>query len=185
MRQLLVILVAIMALLAGFYLSARHFAEPTGIAAATVSPGQLPNGDLIGTLRPDFRLGNNKGEFVTPADIEGKTLLIKFWATWCAPCRHEMPMLMDLQRKHGAEGLQVVGIALDDVQSARDFAEKYGITYPILLGAADVMDTSAEYGNLDGVLPYSVLVDRNGIIRWQYGGKIRPNDISRLLALYL
>jgi len=183
-RQLAVTLVAVAALLAGFYLSARHFAEPTGIATTT-APGQLSSSNLIGTLRPDFRLGSNKGEFVTPADFEGKMLLINFWATWCAPCRDEMPMLMDLQRKHGPEGLQVVGIALDDVQSARNFVNNYGITYPILLGAADVMDTSAAYGNLEGVLPYSVLVDRNGIIRWQYGGKIRPNEISRLLGLYL
>ena len=94
-------------------------------------------------------------------------------------------MLMDLQREHGPEGLQIVGIALDDVQSARNFVEKYGITYPILLGATDVMDTSAAYGNLEGVLPYSVLVDKDGVIRWQHAGEIRPAEISRLLNLYL
>ena len=172
-------LVAIAAMLAGFYLSAQYYSEPLAVAQPSST------GDMIGIQRPEFYLGSNSGEFVTPGDYSGKTVLFNFWATWCAPCRREMPMLMDLQREYGPQGLQVVGIALDDVQSARDFVNNYGITYPILLGAADVMDTSAAYGNLEGVLPYSVLVDRNGIIRWQYGGKIRPNEISRLLGLYL
>ena len=91
-------------------------------------------------------------------------------------------MLMDLQRQHGADGLQVLGIALDDVQSVRSFIEQYGISYPTLVGAADAMATSAAYGNVEGVLPYSVLVDRDGVIRWQYTGEIRPDDVSRLLS---
>lgn len=165
-------------------MSARHFAEPVAPAPAAVMT-RPSNISLIGVPRPDFRLGSNRGEFVTPADFTGKTLLINFWATWCPPCRHEMPMLVDLQREHGSKGLQVVGIALDDVQSARDFAENYGITYPILLGAADVMETSAAYGNLEGVLPYSVLVDKNGVIRWQHAGEIKPEDIAGLLDDHL
>lgn len=184
MRQLAVTLVAIAALMAGFWLSAKHFAEPVAPEPAT-GMTRPSNISLIGVQRPDFRLGSNDGEFVSAADFSGKTLLINFWATWCAPCRHEMPMLVDLQREHGSKGLQIVGIALDDVQSAREFAENYGITYPILLGATDVMETSAAYGNLEGVLPYSVLVDKEGIIRWQHAGEIKPEEISRLLGLHL
>lgn len=176
MRQLGISLIAIAALLAGFYLSARYYAEP--LPASLLSPG----GNLIGEQRPDFHLGSSTGEFVTPEDFSGKTLLINFWATWCVPCRREMPMLVDLQSEYGPEGLQVVGIALDDVQSVRDFVKKYGISYPILVGEADVMATSAAYGNVEGVLPYSVLVDKDGIIRWQYTGEIQPDDVSKLLS---
>jgi thiol-disulfide isomerase/thioredoxin len=176
MRQLGVTLIAIAALLAGFYLSAQHFAEP--LPASLLSP----KGNLVGSQRPPFSLGSYKGELVTPADFSGKTLLVNFWATWCTPCRREMPMLMDLQREYGAEGLQVVGIALDDVQSVSNFVQKYGISYPILVGAADAMATSAAYGNVEGVLPYSVLVDRDGVIRWQYTGEIQVGDVSRLLS---
>ncbi len=176
MRQLGISLVAIAALLAGFYLSARYYAEP--LPASLLSPG----GNLIGEQRPDFHLGSSTGEFVTAEDFSGKTLLINFWATWCVPCRREMPMLVDLQSEYGPEGLQVVGIALDDVQSVRDFVKKYGISYPILVGEADVMATSAAYGNVEGVLPYSVLVDKDGIIRWQYTGEIQPDDVSKLLS---
>ena len=94
-------------------------------------------------------------------------------------------MLMDLQREYGPQGLQILGIALDDVESARDFAEVYGITYPILLGAADVMNTSLNYGNTQGVLPYSVLVDKHGIIRWQRAGEIQANEMVRILGAHL
>lgn len=176
MRSLGIGLIALAALLAGLSLSARYFAEP--LPASLLSPG----GNLIGSQRPDFSLGNHKGELVTAADFSGKTLLINFWATWCGPCRQEMPMLMDLQRKFGAQGLQVVGIALDDVQNVRSFVHRYGISYPILVGAADAMATSAAYGNVEGVLPYSVLVDKGGVIRWQYTGEIQPEDVSRLLS---
>ena len=176
MRRLGIGLIALAALLAGLSLSARYFAEP--LPASLLSPG----GNLIGSLRPDFSLGSNKGGLVTPADFSGKTLLINFWATWCGPCRQEMPMLMDLQREYGEQGLQVVGIALDDVQNVRSFVERYGISYPILVGAADAMATSAAYGNVEGVLPYSVLVDKGGVIRWQYTGEIQPGDVSKLLS---
>lgn len=176
MRRLGISLIALAALMAGLSLSARYFAEP--LPASLLSPG----GNLVGALRPDFSLGSHDGGLVTPADFSGKTLLVNFWATWCGPCRNEMPMLMDLQREYGEQGLQVVGIALDDIQNVRDFVQKYGISYPILVGAADAMATSAAYGNVEGVLPYSVLVDKSGIVRWQYTGEIRSEDVSRLLS---
>jgi len=179
MQRLGIILIALAALLTGFYLSAKYFSEP--LPASRLSPG----GILVGSQRPDFRLGSTKGEIVTPADFSGKTLLINFWATWCVPCRHEMPMLMNLQKKFGPEGLQVVGIALDDVQSTRDFVRKYRITYPILVGGADVMETSIAYGNVENVLPYSVLVDKEGIVRWQYVGEIQLGEFLRLLEEFL
>jgi peroxiredoxin len=93
-----------------------------------------------------------------------------------------MPMLMDLQREYGANGLQIVGIALDDIQSVKHFVDTFGISYPVLVGMEDVFETSAAYGNEEGVLPYSVLIDKTGIVRWQYAGIIRQENISRLLS---
>lgn len=176
MQRLVIVLVAATALMAGLFLSARHYAQPEFVQR------QQTGANLIGNPRPDFRLGSNTGEFVTPADFPGKTLLINFWATWCAPCRQEMPMLVDLQNEFGAAGLQVVGIALDDVQAVREFVQTYGISYPILVGAGDVMLTSAAYGNTAGVLPYSVLVDSDGIVRWQYTGEIRREEFLSILG---
>ena len=161
MHRFLMILVAIAALAGGLYLSA--------------------NEDLVGSFRPDFRLGNSDGAFVTPEDFAGKTLLINFWATWCEPCRKEMPMLNELQAEYGTAGLQIIGIALDDVQNVRKFAEKLGISSPILVGMTDVMKTSRDYVNVTGMLPFSVLVDKEGVIRWQYAGEIQADNISSLL----
>lgn len=169
-------LVSITALLAGFYLSASHFAVPLPEANPTATGG------AVGSLRPDFELASNRGEMMSAADFDGKTTLINFWATWCGPCREEMPMLMDLQRQHAEKGLQIVGIALDDAQAVKSFVETYGISYPILVGEADVFNTSADYGNKEGVLPFSVLVDRKGIVRWQYAGKLRRDDIAAQLS---
>jgi len=179
MQKLGMLLVAVAALMAGWYLSAS-FNQPTPESVYLSA-----NSDLAGTYRPDFRLGSITGEFVTPADFAGKTLLVNFWATWCEPCRKEMPMLNELQAQYGIAGLQVIGIALDDVQSVRDFAEKLGITYTILVGATDVMETNRAYGNVTGMLPFSVLIDKEGVIRWQYAGEIHRDTIATILNEYL
>ena len=176
MRRLLVTLISIVALLSGFYLSARYFAEPTP------GTGAPQTGNLVGDLRPDFTLTNNHGEFVSLSQFGSKTILLNFWATWCEPCRREMPMLMDLQRQHGSTGFQVVGIALDDREQVQSFVSTYGISYPILVGEADVFETSATYGNKEGVLPYSVLIDDEGIIRWKYAGILREDQVTDILS---
>ncbi len=176
MQKLAIIAVAVLALAAGLFVSTQHQPRQQPQSAAPVSS------DLLGSTRPDFRLSDTDGKFVGPQDFAGKTMLINFWATWCIPCREEMPMLMELQDEFGLAGLQVVGIALDDVQSVRDFIQNLGISYTVLVGEADVMDTSRAYGNLSGMLPYSVLVDRQGVIRWQFLGEIQREEITRVLA---
>jgi len=78
-------------------------------------------------------------------------------------------------------GFQVVGIALDEVEQVNRFIGEINISYPILVGEADVMVTSAAFGNVTGALPYSVLVDQSGIIRWQYAGEVDRDEISELI----
>jgi thiol-disulfide isomerase/thioredoxin len=176
MRSLIIVLVSIAAMMTGFYLSARHFAEPV----QQVAPPS--DGNLVGSMRPDFELASNRGDMVSAEDFRGKTVLINFWATWCAPCREEMPMLVDLQSEHASKGLQVVGIALDDSKVVDNFVNAFGISYPVLVGEADVFNVSAAFGNREGVLPFSVLIDRKGVIRWQYAGKLKHEDINRWLG---
>ena len=172
MRRLITVTVSLLALLAGFYLSVQINTSPPPIP-------QMPgNQDLVGIQQPDFELLSNTGESVTNAAYIGKTTLINFWATWCVPCREEMPMLMELHTEYAARGFQVVGIALDELEPVNRFIKEIDISYPILVGEVDVMATNANFGNVTGVLPYSVLVDKEGVIRWQYAGEVDRDEIS-------
>ena len=190
MQKLLLVVVAALALASGYYLSTSSFTQER--AENTPATPALPevlstahSVSLIGEHRPDFKVGSQTGEWVTPDDFPGKVLLINFWATWCAPCREEMPMLVDLQTQFDDAGLQVVGIAMDDVQKVREFVEAFDISYPILVGSADVMDVNQRYGNQSGALPYSVLIDRDGIIRWQFSGALQADELVGVLREWL
>jgi thiol-disulfide isomerase/thioredoxin len=138
-----------------------------------------PAASLVGSLRPDFMLGSGTGEQVSASAFDGSVTLVNFWATWCEPCRDEMPMLVDLHRAYAGSGFQVVGVAMDDVQQARDFATGLGVDYPILVGTTDVMVVAQSYGNLSGSLPYSVLIDRDGIVRWTHLGVLKKEELTR------
>ena len=87
-------------------------------------------------------------------------------------------MLSDLHERMAGQGFQVVGIALDDVQQARDFVAELDIRYPVMVGGADVMAAGVSYGKRAGLLPYSVLVDRQGIIRWTNLGELEKADLD-------
>ncbi|NOR20463.1 MAG: redoxin domain-containing protein [Xanthomonadales bacterium] len=179
MRRLTIVTVSLLALIAGFYLSARLNTSPLPIPEA---PGKQ---SLVGHQQPAFELLSNLGEPVSNATFTGKTTLYNFWATWCVPCREEMPMLMELHSEYAARGFQVVGIALDELEPVNRFIKEINISYPILVGEVDVMATNADFGNISGVLPYSVLVDKNGIIRWQYAGEVDRDEISTLISSLL
>lgn len=140
---------------------------------------------VVGSLRPDFMLGSGTGEQVSASSFDGSVTLVNFWATWCAPCREEMPMLVDLHRAYAGFGFQVVGVAMDDVQQARDFATGLGVDYPILVGTADVMAMAQSYGNLSGSLPYSVLIDRDGVVRWTHLGVLEKADLAKRIRKLL
>ena len=135
--------------------------------------------ELIGVRRPDYTLDSASGESISADEFNGSTVLVNFWATWCKPCREEMPMLLDVHHAYRDQGLQVVGIALDEVQQARDFAAELGIDYPILVGSVDVMAVVRLYGNVSGVLPYSVLIDREGIVRWAHLGELKKEELTQ------
>lgn len=190
MQKLLFVMVAVLALAAGYYFSTMNFVQeheekPPAIMAAPEVSSASHSINLLGERRPDFKVGSQNGEWVTPDDFPGKVLLLNFWATWCAPCREEMPMLVDLQSQYESAGLQVVGIALDDVQKVREFVQAFDITYPILVGSTDVMAVNQLYGNQSGALPYSVLIDRDGIIRWQFTGALQQGELVDVLQDWL
>ncbi|MGA7908211.1 MAG: TlpA disulfide reductase family protein [Candidatus Sulfotelmatobacter sp.] len=111
-------------------------------------------------MAPDFTLQSLDGKDMRLSDFRGKAVLLNFWATWCGPCKIEMPWFVELQKQYGAQGLQIVGVAMDDAskEDIAKFAEDMGVNYPILLGKESVGD---EYGGVPA-LPESFFIGRDG-----------------------
>lgn len=137
-------------------------------------------GVQVGDSRPAFAHAGVNGELWRASDFDGRPTLVNFWATWCVPCLREMPLLQSMAEKY-PERLNVVGIAVDEPGEVASFVERLGITYPILIGTSDVRETQRRYGNPGGMLPYSVLVDADGTIRWRHLGELDETALQRAL----
>src|SRR6202167_940456 len=109
---------------------------------------------------PDFTLQSLDGKTVRLSDFRGKPVLLNFWATWCEPCKIEMPWFVEMQKQHAAEGLQIVGVAMDDSaeKDIADFAHQMGVNDPVLIGKEDV---GSAYGGIP-FLPATFYIDRDG-----------------------
>lgn len=110
----------------------------------------------------DTTLTDLGGQRQAMAQWRGKVLVLNFWAPWCPPCREEIPGFVRLQGRHGDQGLQFVGIALDSAAKVRAYANETGINYPLLLGDAGAAELGRAAGNRLGGLPYTVVLDRRG-----------------------
>ena len=172
--------VAIMAASGGYFAAMVISPEPAWQGQSPMAAA-LPHEqteDLLGQPRPDFELNNLNGAVVSASDFDGKILLINFWASWCKPCIEEIPMLSRLQTSYSERGVQIVGIALDDPLKAQEFASALTINYPILVGSTDTILTGLRFGNRSGMLPYSVLVGADGLIKWAYLGALNEQELE-------
>ncbi len=140
---------------------------------------------LIGQPRPDFTLPDIDGLKRTASTWDGKVLVINFWASWCAPCLEEIPAFVDLQRTYEEQGLQFVGIAVEDIQPVKEFLDIIPINYPILVHPSKTIPVAEDYGNEYGILPYTVIVDRDGIIAHTQLGAISFEDTEALIKKLL
>ncbi|MEM7403987.1 MAG: TlpA disulfide reductase family protein [Pseudomonadota bacterium] len=141
-----------------------------------------PATELIGTDGPEFDLPGIGRENVTLADRRGKLVLVNFWATWCEPCREEMPLLQRLYDEFKGRGFEVVGLASDDRDKVAEFVREFGIGFPIAYGEMDVIRLSQQYGNRIGGLPYSVLIERDGRIAYIKSGLLREAPLRAEIA---
>lgn len=174
-----VVLIVVILLVAVMIYAGVHNARRTGYSAyANNSPSgqKLPAGDVKGRNAPDFTLTTLDGQAVKLSDYRGKAVLLNFWATWCGPCKVEMPWFVDLQKQYGSQGLQIIGVAMDD--SGKDaidkFAKEMGVNYLILQGKESVGD---DYGGVLG-LPTTFFIDRNGKIIDSTSGLIGKGEIE-------
>ncbi len=135
--------------------------------------GQEAAEAMLNQPAPDFNLPDIDGRMRHSEEWAGKVRVVNFWATWCPPCRSETPMFVNMQEKYGAAGLQFIGIAIDDADKVQDFMDTYGINYPMLIGDDNAIDVAKRYGNRFGALPYTLIIDRKGQIRYVQRGELK------------
>jgi thiol-disulfide isomerase/thioredoxin len=156
-----------------------------GVRMARQNRASAPGkGQLMGNLAPDFDLETLDGKSLRLSDLRGKAVLLNFWATYCGPCKIEMPWFVELQKEYGPQGFQILGVAMDDAgtEDIAKFAKELGVNYPILIGKDSVADS---YGGVS-VLPTTFFVDRDGkLIAREFGLRSRSDfvdDIKKALS---
>ncbi len=166
---LLVVLVTAM-FFGGRYVANRPHAGAGPQTNKTIS------GDAKGQLAPDFELKDLEDKQVRLSDYHGKVVVLNFWATWCPPCKEEMPWFVDLQQRYGPQGLQVVGVAMDDSgeKTIASFTQRLGVNYPVLLGKESVAQA---YGEVQ-FLPDTFYIGRDGKIVAHVQGLINRKEIE-------
>ncbi len=165
-------LVGILAALAGTALWLATRPGPPPSATPAPAPGALM---AAGFKDLDGR-AHALGEF------SGKVVVLNFWATWCAPCREEMPGFQRLQARWGERGVQFVGISSEDPGKVAAFAKSLGVTYPLWVGGDEVSELSRRFGNRAGVLPHTVVLDRFGEARTMRVGAYPERELDTLLS---
>ncbi|HEX9254192.1 MAG TPA: TlpA disulfide reductase family protein [Candidatus Angelobacter sp.] len=177
-RNVIVVLCVVVAITGLLLVGKRASKPPDSANANTQGPPPPSVGDPAkGSVAPAFELKSiPDGKATTLAGFRGKAVLLNFWATWCGPCKIEMPWLVDLQKKYGPQGLQIVGVAMDDTSDKEiaDFAHKMGVNYVVLKGTEKVGDL---YGGVDR-LPLTYFVDRSGKVVDEIVGLRSASDIE-------
>ena len=164
LRKIIIVGIAAVAVVVGLYLLNRdHGVSPS----LRVTSAEHP-------FAPDFSLPDMTGQQLKLSDYRGKVVLLDFWATWCGPCREEIPHFVELQKKLGDRGLQIIGVSMDDgPEPVRDFYRQFKINYPVVMGNAKIGEL---YGGVLG-LPIAFVIGRDGRI---YSKHIGATDISSL-----
>ena len=148
----------LIAIVAGLYWFARYRGLLSGSLQKTVA---------VTSLAPDFSLPDLSGQNLNLSVYRGNVVLLDFWATWCDPCREEIPHFVALQQQYGSQGLQIVGVSMDDgPEPVRDFSKQFKMNYPVVMGNAK---TGELYGGVLG-LPVAFLIGRDGRIRAKHIG---------------
>lgn len=158
-----------------------------GVAAAAAAGGAL-----VGALLVQSRSGAARLLSASFVDLDGRArrllewrgraLVCNFWATWCAPCREEVPLFVAAKQQYADKPLEIVGIGIDHAAKLRDFAANYRVNYPILVAGSEAIEIMRELGNKAAALPYTVLLDRSGGVVGQRLGAFRKEELAGVLA---
>ena len=136
---------------------------------------------LAATL-PTFQLADRDGKMRSLQDWTGKSLIVNFWATWCAPCRREIPLLEKIQVEYGPEGFQVIGIAADYRDKVIAYADEIGLKYPLLIGEQEALDAATAFGIEAVGFPFTIFADRQGRIVAAHVGELTEPEARVILG---
>ncbi len=135
---------------------------------------------LVGSSRIDLALPDNEGKIRRLSEWDGQRVLLNFWATWCAPCREELPRLNAAQRRYAGQGVQVIGIAVDLPERVDYWLERHPASYPVLIDNSNGHQTARAYGS-EGVVPYNVLIGPDGTVLQRAFGALSEAQLERWL----
>lgn len=178
-RFALIALVAIAAGAAGYWTN-RHGGYVAPVvgsdgASSSQSAGVAPSTGkrLLALTLPDA-----DGTPQALADWAGEIIVVNFWATWCPPCKREIPDFIEVFEQHRAQGVRFVGLSIDTPENVAAFASEMGVTYPLLIGDADTLQLATALGNPAQGLPFTVILDRRGMIRHITLGTMKKSDLA-------
>ncbi len=158
-------------------------AAATGGEFASSLAEAMPAGTKIPDHLPEFSLQGRDGKPVSIKAWAGKSLVLNFWATWCAPCRREIPLLEALHREWAERGVTVIGIAVDHRDQVLAYADELKIAYPLLIGEQDALDAAAAFGVTTPALPFTVFTDRRGEVVALYLGELHRPEADLILSV--
>lgn len=168
--------IAVAALGAGYYFGRDVGNEPAASGIAGVPAPKVPQ------VRPLFSLPDTEGHMRSIADWDGKALVINFWATWCPPCRREIPLLNALSGHLGPQGFQVVGVAVDFRKAVLDYEQRTPVDYPVLVGEEGGESVAQSFGMQELVFPFTVFTDQKGRIIAMHIGELHPQQAMLILG---
>ena len=172
--------IALLSGLGGYQLQRYFSAGDTPEAVRAIQKKPAPK-SVIGTQAADFSLADTAGARRHLSEWRGRVVALNFWATWCPPCREEIPDFVELQGHYADAGLQFIGIALHEAEEVRDFLQEFKVNYPTLVGMEEVIELGGQLGNAIGALPYTVILDRNGQIAFTKRGPLSKAEAEAVI----
>lgn len=176
MKNALIFIVATAIAGASGYALQRYLASDT--EAVSVTDTASP---IIGKIRPEFAMMDIEGNIRNIKDWDGQIVLLNFWATWCPPCLEEIPGFIEIQQELDNRGFQIIGVAVDNEEDVREFANEMAMNYPILAGEMEAIELSQRYGNTIGGLPFSAIIDKNGKVTHTIMGELTKDRLISIL----